>query len=103
MRRLQNKQSDQGLDFAERRVGGAVGDRWGVSRVSLLECVTRLFGAFCALSAAVSCGGETDELAQARPSNGIELNFLDEETDPCDDFYQYACGGWSFASRLRVA
>ena len=22
------------------------------------------------------------------------LNAMDELTEPCEDFYQYACGGW---------
>jgi len=22
------------------------------------------------------------------------LNYLDPKTDPCEDFYKYACGGW---------
>jgi putative endopeptidase len=31
----------------------------------------------------------------AKPSaSGVDLEFLDRQTDACTDFYQYACGGW---------
>ena len=32
-------------------------------------------------------------LAAAVPS-GIEIDALDRKTDPCNDFYQFACGSW---------
>ncbi len=67
----------------------------------------------------VSCGGETQtpvapvptattppvstgDTAKTEPPapSGVEKSALDPSTSPCDDFYQYACGGWIKATEI---
>ncbi len=32
--------------------------------------------------------------ASAQSRSGLDLNAIDKSTEPCNDFYQYACGNW---------
>jgi putative endopeptidase len=32
--------------------------------------------------------------ATPKPAMGVEVDALDRKTEPCNDFYQFACGGW---------
>ena len=49
-----------------------------------------LLGA-CALS--IACSGAEQDSAET-PALGFDPSFLDRTTEPCTNFYQYACGTW---------
>jgi endothelin-converting enzyme/putative endopeptidase len=38
--------------------------------------------------------GEKHPLRSIPYEPGLDLNSMDRTADPCDDFYQYVCGGW---------
>jgi putative endopeptidase len=39
-------------------------------------------------------------LSQAQTVSGIDLNAIDKTVDPCQNFYQYACGSWMKANPI---
>ena len=62
----------------------------------------RLTLAVCLTLTLVSPGGRPlSAQAATPPVSGVELASLDRATDPCVDFYQFACGGWVASHPLQ--
>ncbi|HET6591326.1 MAG TPA: M13 family metallopeptidase N-terminal domain-containing protein, partial [Xanthomonadales bacterium] len=49
--------------------------------------------ALCLLTG-VASAGEDQPTASLPYSPSLDLTSMDRATNPCEDFYQYACGGW---------
>lgn len=65
-----------------------------MTEIPVRNVALALFAVLLLAGSAASRAGEAGPLAELPYTPGLDPSAMDRDTDPCEDFFTYSCGGW---------
>src|SRR5215469_12596084 len=63
-------------------------------KLRLLVLLTFLLATMGSIAQSGSSSSSQDQSSKMPEIHGFDLAAMDRSAEPCDDFYQFVCGGW---------